>query len=88
LDAFSCQYSCSGNDPLSSLEELLRGEAQLFSSFEILLNRTNTTIDEKLIFLDSFEDLLRRQHPSTPTEMEWPTPQITVMRHPMQGRRT
>lgn len=61
LDAFSCQYSCSGNDPLSSLEELLRGEAQLFSSFEILLNRTNTTIDEKIIFLDSFEDLLRRQ---------------------------
>ena len=61
LDAFSCQYSCSGNDPLSSLEELLRGEAQLFSSFEILLNRTNTTIDEKLIFMDSFEDLLRRQ---------------------------
>ena len=61
LEAFSCQYSCSGNDPLSSLEELLRGEAQLISSFEILLNQTNATIDETIAFLDSFEDLLRRQ---------------------------
>ena len=61
LDAFSCQYSCSGNDPLSSLEELLRGEAQLLSSFEMMLNRTNATINETITFLDSFEDLLRRQ---------------------------
>ena len=61
IDAFSCQYNCSGNDPLSSLEELLRDENRLFSSFEIMLNKTNTTIDETIAFLDSFEDLLRRQ---------------------------
>ena len=61
VDAFSCQYSCSGNDPLSSLEELLRNETRLFSSFEVMLNRTNTTINETVTFLDSFEDLLRRQ---------------------------
>lgn len=61
LDAFSCQYSCSGNDPLSSLEELLRNETRLFSSFEMMLSRTNTTIDETITFLNSFEDLLRRQ---------------------------
>lgn len=61
LDAFSCQYNCSGNDPLSSLEGLLRSEAQLFSSFEMMLNRTNTTLNETIAFLDSFEDLLRRQ---------------------------
>lgn len=61
IDAFSCQYSCSGNDPLSSLEELLRDENRLFSSFEIMLNKTNTTINETIAFLDSFEDLLRRQ---------------------------
>jgi hypothetical protein len=61
LDAFSCQYSCSGNDPLSSLEELLRDETKLFSGFEVLLNQTNASINETIAFLDSFEDLLRRQ---------------------------
>ena len=61
LDAFSCQYSCSGNDPLSSLEELLRGQAQLLTAFSILLDKTNRTTNESIVFLDSFEDLLRRQ---------------------------
>ena len=61
LDALSCQYSCSGDDPLSSLEELLRGQAQLLAAFSILLDKTNRTTDESIDFLDSFEDLLRRQ---------------------------
>ena len=47
--------------PLASLEDLLRGEAQLLSSFNILLNNTNRTTNETIAFLDSFEDLLRRQ---------------------------
>lgn len=49
------------HDPLSSIEDLLRGQANLLASFEALLHRTNTTIGEKIIFLHSFEDLLRRQ---------------------------
>lgn len=62
VDALYSEYNCSSaNDPLSSLEELLRGEAQLLSSFGVLLNKTNTTVNETIIFLDSFEDLLRRQ---------------------------
>jgi len=61
LDALSCQYNCSGDDPLSSLEELLRGQAQLLTGFAILLDKTNRTTDESIDFLDSFEDLLRRQ---------------------------
>jgi uncharacterized repeat protein (TIGR01451 family) len=49
------------HDPLSSIEDLLRGQANLLASFEALLHRTNTTIEEKITFLHSFEDLLRRQ---------------------------
>ena len=49
------------HDPLSSIEDLLRGQAPLLASFECLLHRTNTTIEEKITFLHSFEDLLRRQ---------------------------
>lgn len=49
------------HDPLSSIEDLLRGQATLLSSFEALLHRTNTTLQEKITFLHSFEDLLRRQ---------------------------
>lgn len=60
-DPLSCQYSCSGDDPLSSLEDLLRGQAQLLTGFGILLDKTNRTTDESIKFLDSFEDLLRRQ---------------------------
>jgi len=60
-DPLSCQYNCSGDDPLSSLEDLLRGQAQLLTGFGILLDRTNRTTDESIVFLDSFEDLLRRQ---------------------------
>ena len=60
-DPLSCQYSCSGDDPLSSLEELLRGQAQLLTAFSILLDKTNRTTNESIVFLDSFEDLLRRQ---------------------------
>jgi len=62
IDALSSQFNCSiSNDPLSSLEELLRGESQLLSSFAVLLGKTNTTTNETIMFLDSFEDLLRRQ---------------------------
>jgi len=60
-DPLSCQYSCSGDDPLSSLEELLRGQSQLLAAFSILLDKTNQTPNESIVFLDSFEDLLRRQ---------------------------
>ena len=60
-DPLSCQYSCSGDDPLSSLEDLLRGQAQLLTAFSILLDKTNRTTNESIVFLDSFEDLLRRQ---------------------------
>ena len=60
-DPLSCQYSCSGDDPLSSLEELLRGQAQLLTAFGVLLDKTNRTDNESIKFLDSFEDLLRRQ---------------------------
>jgi hypothetical protein len=49
------------HDPLSSIEDLLRGQANLYDSFESLLHRTNTTLPEKISFLHSFEDLLRRQ---------------------------
>jgi hypothetical protein len=49
------------HDPLSSIEDLLRGQATLYASFESLLHKTNTTIEEKISFLHSFEDLLRRQ---------------------------
>lgn len=60
-DPLSCHYNCSGADPLSSLEELLRGQAQLLTGFGILLDKTNRTTNESIDFLDSFEDLLRRQ---------------------------
>ena len=49
------------HDPLSSIEDLWRGQANLLASYECLLHRTNTTIEEKITFLHSFEDLLRRQ---------------------------
>jgi hypothetical protein len=57
----SGQNNLISHDPLSSLEDLLRGESNLLSSFESLLNSTDTTVDERVMFLDSFEDLLRRQ---------------------------
>jgi uncharacterized repeat protein (TIGR01451 family) len=57
---FEGNYSTS-HEPLASLEDLLRGEAQLLSSFDILLNKTNRTTNETVSFLNSFEDLLRRQ---------------------------
>ena len=56
-DPLSCQYSCSGDDPLSSLEDLLRGQAQLLTGFGILLDKTNRTTNESIVFLESFEDL-------------------------------
>ena len=60
-DPLSCHYNCSGTDPLSSLEELLREQSQLLTGFRILLDKTNRTTNESIDFLDSFEDLLRRQ---------------------------
>jgi hypothetical protein len=46
---------------LDSLEDLLRSQSDLLTSFEYLLHRTPTNINEKTDFLNSFEDLLRRQ---------------------------
>jgi hypothetical protein len=46
---------------LDSLESLLRDEANLLDSFEYLLGKTSTTVEENVEFLASFEDLLRRQ---------------------------
>jgi uncharacterized repeat protein (TIGR01451 family) len=65
--SFPNEYNCTplnssiSHDPLSSIEDLLRGQATLYASFESLLRRTNTTLQEKIDFLHSFEDLLRRQ---------------------------
>ncbi|MFB3764526.1 MAG: hypothetical protein ACE14P_04680 [Methanotrichaceae archaeon] len=46
---------------LGSLEDLLRTESKLLSSFEYMLHETPRTVEEKISFLDSLEDLLRRQ---------------------------
>ncbi len=60
-DVMSYQEYTGSHDPIASLENLLRSEAQLLSSFEEQLRNTNTTLNETISFLDSFEDLLRRQ---------------------------
>lgn len=49
------------NDRISSLENLLREQAQILSFFDNLQNRTITTDDQKTSFLASLEDLIRRQ---------------------------
>ena len=46
---------------IGSLGDLLSDEANLLSSFDYLIHNTTTTVGEKVGFLDSFEDLLRRQ---------------------------
>ena len=46
---------------IQSLEDLLRSQAGLLSSFEFLMHETPTNLNDTLMFLDSFEDLLRRQ---------------------------
>lgn len=46
---------------IQSLEDLLRSQAGLLSSFEFLMHQTPTNLTDTLMFLDSFEDLLRRQ---------------------------
>jgi hypothetical protein len=46
---------------IASLEEMLRGQSKLLTSFDDLLRRTPTTVDQKIVFVNSFEDLLRRQ---------------------------
>ena len=45
---------------IQSLEDLLRSQAGLLSSFEFLMHQTPTNLTDTLMFLDSFEDLLRR----------------------------
>lgn len=52
----------SAESPLiGGLEDLLGDEANLLSSFEYLIHNTPTTVGEKIGFLYSFDDLLRRQ---------------------------
>lgn len=46
---------------IQSLEDLLRSQAGLLSSFEFLMHQTPTNLTDNMMFLDSFEDLLRRQ---------------------------
>ena len=46
---------------IQSLEDLLRSQSGLLSSFEFLMHQTPTNLTDTLAFLDSFEDLLRRQ---------------------------
>jgi hypothetical protein len=46
---------------LDSLEDLLRNQSDLITSFEYFLHKAPETIEEKVQFLASFEDLLRRQ---------------------------
>jgi len=42
-------------------EILLRNQSELVTSFDYMLHHLPTTVDEKFAFLESFEDLLRRQ---------------------------
>lgn len=51
---------CSDSGFLDSLDDLLRNQSELISSFEYLLHKTPGTIEEKVQFFASFEDLLRR----------------------------
>jgi|GEM_PF-132850 len=48
-------------DPVASLEDLLRSQSELIMSFDYLLHMTPMNTSAKVMFLESFEDLLRRQ---------------------------
>ncbi|VVB67685.1 Uncharacterised protein [uncultured archaeon] len=54
-------YLAPGFDPVGGLADLLRGQTLLIDRFEDLLHTTPKTVDDSVMFLSNFEELVRNQ---------------------------